>query len=80
VDFSARNLKITWTNKVLKEKENKRKRKRGERLAERENHLIEGREREKYKGGGAFTEKLLLFSSISSLSLCLPCLVFLYIM
>ena len=75
MDFSVRNLKIMWTDKDLKEKGNKRKRKTGKWLEKRENHLNKERERGKYKGGGAFTKKLLL-SPLFRYSLCLPCLVF----
>jgi len=52
MDFSARNLKMTWTDKHLKEKENKRKRKRGgggKQLRERSNHLSKWTEHGKDK-------------------------------
>jgi len=39
VDFLARKLKITWTQKDLKEKENIKRRDRGKRLEERESDL-----------------------------------------
>jgi len=42
VDFLAKNIKITWTDKDLKGKENIKRRDRGERLEERENHLSKG--------------------------------------
>jgi len=42
MDFLARNLKITWTDKDLKGKENIKRRDRGKRLEERENYLSKG--------------------------------------
>jgi len=39
VDFLARNLKITWTQKDLKEKENIKRKDRRKRLEERESDL-----------------------------------------
>ena len=63
VDFLARNLKITWTDKDLKGKENINKRDREKRLEERENHLSKGENVGKDKRK-AFTEKNFFFFSI----------------
>jgi len=50
VNFLARNLKITWTQKDLKEKENIKRRDRGKRLEERESDLIKEERGGKIKG------------------------------
>jgi len=60
VEFPARNLKITWTDKDLKGKENIKRRDRRKRLEERENHLNKGKNVGKDKRG-AFTEKNFFF-------------------
>jgi len=69
VEFPARNLKITWTDKDLKGKENIKRRDMGKRLEKRENHLSKGENVGKDKRG-VFTEKnFFSFLSISSVVL-----------
>jgi len=49
-----------WTNKDLKGKENIKRRDRGKRLEERENHPSKGENVEKIKGGRSQKKLLLL--------------------
>jgi len=67
MNFSTRNLNMTWIDKDLNEEENKRKRKRGKWLEERETHLKKGRERGKNKRGWIIHKKLLLLHLCHSL-------------
>ena len=71
VDFLARNLKITWTQKDLKEKENIKRKDRRKRLEERESDLS------KEERGG---KKLLLLPLDFHLWWWLPFRVFIFSM
>jgi len=81
VDFPTRNLKITWTDKDLKEKIYIKRRDRGKQLEKRENHLNEGENVGKDKRK-AFTKKkkLLLLPLYFLLLLWLPFGFFFFIM
>ena len=60
LDFPAKNLKITWTDKDLKGKENVKRRDRGKQLEEKESHLSKGENVENIKRDGVHRKKLLL--------------------
>ena len=60
---------MTWNDKDLKEKENKRKRKRGKHLEEREIHLNKGRECGKDIRGEDHSQKVSSSSSSFSSSI-----------
>jgi len=65
--------------KIKKKKENKKKIKRWNKLEEREIHLSKRENVEKINGW-VFTENVFFFSRYFRQSLCLPYLVFLFIM
>jgi len=78
--FLARNLKITWTDKDLKGKENIKRKDRGKRLEERENHLSKGENMEENIKERPSRKKILLFPLYFRLLFWLPLRVFLFIM